>query len=157
MYWNVTLCTHLEFALEIFTTTDLFLRYGIRIVSVYFLDAAMYTPAYLHTFIGCNKTPVFTQALKIQKLNERNDVQCCVPLLVVTIHTWITHERHCQTHTYLQGGMVDVAQRLRAIEKRNIVTTFPKNSAPCCEVFPFMLPQCSISSSWGQRLSGCPQ
>lgn len=34
----------------------------------------MYTPAYLHTFIGCDKTPVFTQALKIQKLNERNDV-----------------------------------------------------------------------------------
>lgn len=33
----------------------------------------MYTPAYLHTFIGCDKTPVFTQALKIQKLNERND------------------------------------------------------------------------------------
>ena len=35
----------------------------------------MYTSAYLHTFIGCDKTPVLAQALKIQKLNKRNDVQ----------------------------------------------------------------------------------
>lgn len=73
------------------------LRYGLRIVSACVLDAAMHFPAYLHTFIGCDKTPVFTQALKIQKLNERNDVQCCVPLLVVTLHTWITHGRHSHT------------------------------------------------------------
>lgn len=66
----------------------------------------MHTPAYLHTFIGCDKTPVFTQALQIQKLNERNDVQCCVPLLVVTLHTLITHGRHGHAPTYSQRGVV---------------------------------------------------
>lgn len=88
------------------------LRYHIRIVSVCFLDAAMYTPAYLHTFIGCDKTPVFTQALKIQKLNERNDVQYCVLLLVVALHTWITHGRHCHTPTYSQRGVVHMADNV---------------------------------------------
>lgn len=79
----------------------------------------MYTPAYLHTFIGCDKTPVLTQALIIQKLNERNDVQCCVPLLVVALHTCIRPERHCHG-----------AKHLRAIrELKNV--SWPQKG--CCD------------------------
>jgi len=45
------------------------------------MNVARYTPAYIYryiyiglyiyTFIGCDKTPVFKQAFKIQKLNEK--------------------------------------------------------------------------------------
>lgn len=37
------------------------------------------------------QTPVLTQALQIQKLNERNDVQCCVPSLNIALHDWNMH------------------------------------------------------------------
>lgn len=101
------LCTHLGFTAKIFTTADLFLRYGIRIVSVCFLNAVKSTSAYLHTFIGCDKTPVFAQALKIHKLNERNDVQCCVPLLVVPLHTCIIHrQRHRRASPHVHSGVL---------------------------------------------------
>lgn len=132
----------------------------------------MHTPAYLHTFIGCNKTPVFTQALKIQKLNERNDVQFCVPLLVVTLRTWITHGRHCHhPNTFIVGHDTYSKQCLRTTRVLENVSWpqkgifwlhFPEvyppgGSAPYCGPYSLMLAQRNITASWGQRLSGCLQ
>lgn len=74
--------------------------------SVCVLDAAMYTPAYLHTFIGCDKTPVFTQALKIQKLNERNDVQIVYPCLLSLVSLVVNMDGTVTPLTCSQQGEI---------------------------------------------------
>lgn len=77
------------------------------------------------------KTPVFTQALQIQKLNERNEIQCCVPLLLVAL---LIHELHTDgtitPYIFIAGRGTCSKQCLRAIRELKSVS-WPQKG--CCD------------------------